>query len=282
LIPVPKREVSPPAAVSFLGGLELETLMHYYQFHIGDYKSHTHHLSLLEDLAYRRLLDFYFLHENPIKHRDIARQIGMREHEEDVMTVLNEFFISTADGFVNPRADKEIKQYKEFSVAGKRGAAKRWGTPPNGEATSPPNATPIATNNHKPITINQEPDISICPPSGELDDPKIPKCEHQSVIDMYHKYLPTLRKVEVWNSARQGYLRQRWREVALELSKEKDIVADDILTWFGDFFQHIGTSKFLTGKVNSKDGRAFTADLEWILKPSNFAKIVEGKYHGAN
>ena len=282
MIPVPKREVSPPAAVSFLGGLELETLMHYYQFHIGDYKSHTHHLSLLEDLAYRRLLDFYFLHENPIKHRDIARQIGMREHEEDVMTVLNEFFISTADGFVNPRADKEIKQYKEFSVAGKRGAAKRWGTPPNGEAISPPNATPIATNNHKPITINQEPDKYICPPSGEPDDAKIPKCEHQAVIDMYHKHLPTLRKVEVWNAARQGYLRQRWREVALELSKEKDIVAADILTWFGDFFQHIGASKFLTGKVNSKDGRAFTADLEWILKPSNFAKIVEGKYHGAN
>jgi len=131
--------------------------MHYFQFHIGDYKSHTHHLSLLEDLAYRRLLDFYFLHENPIKHRDIARQIGMRDHEEDVMTVLNEFFISTPEGFVNPRADKEIKQYKEFAEAGKRGAAKRWGTPPNGEANSPPNATPIATNNHKPITTNHKP-----------------------------------------------------------------------------------------------------------------------------
>ena len=111
----------------------------------------------MEDLAYRRLLDFYFLHEQPIKHRDIARQIGMREHEEDVMTVLNEFFISTEDGFVSPRADKEIKQYKEFSEAGKRGAAKRWSTPPNGEAISPPNATPIATNNHKPITNNHKP-----------------------------------------------------------------------------------------------------------------------------
>ena len=131
--------------------------MHYYQFHIGDYKSHTHHLSLLEDLAYRRLLDFYFLHEQPIKHRDIARQIGMREHEEDVMTVLNEFFISTEDGFVSPRADKEIKQYKEFAEAGKRGAAKRWGTPPNGEAISPPNATPIATINQEPITTNHKP-----------------------------------------------------------------------------------------------------------------------------
>jgi len=143
--------------------------MHYYQFHIGDYKSHTHHLSLLEDLAYRRLLDFYFLHEKPIKHRDVARQIGMREHEEDVMTVLNEFFISTEDGFVSPRADKEIKQYKEFAEAGKRGAAKRWGTPPNGEAISPPNATPIATINQEPITTNHKPKresatIVACPP----------------------------------------------------------------------------------------------------------------------
>ena len=143
--------------------------MHYYQFHIGDYMSHTRHLSLMEDLAYRRLLDFYFLHEQPIKHRDAARQLGMREHEEDVLTVLNEFFLSTEDGFVNPRADKEIKQYKEFAEAGKRGAAKRWGTPPNGEANSPPNATPIATNNHKPITNNHKPKrekatVVACPP----------------------------------------------------------------------------------------------------------------------
>jgi len=143
--------------------------MHYYQFHIGDYMSHTRHLSLMEDLAYRRLLDFYFLHEQPIKHRDAARQVGMREHEEDVLTVLNEFFLSTENGFVNPRADKEIKQYKEFAEAGKRGAAKRWGTPPNGEANSPPNATPIATNNHKPLTTNHKPKKEIatvvaCPP----------------------------------------------------------------------------------------------------------------------
>ena len=131
--------------------------MHYYQFHIGDYISHTRHLSLMEDLAYRRLLDFYFLHEQPIKHRDVARQIGMRDHEEDVMTVLNEFFISTEDGFVSPRADKEIQQYKEFAEAGKRGAAKRWAKPPHEEANSPPNATPIATNNHKPITTNHKP-----------------------------------------------------------------------------------------------------------------------------
>jgi len=257
--------------------------MHYYQFHIGDYASHTRHLSLIEDLAYRRLLDFYYLHEQPIKQRDIARQIGMRDHEQDVLTVLNEFFLSTDVGFVSPRADAEIAKFKEFSEAGKRGAAKRWATPPNAEANggaiSLPNATPIATNNHKPITINQ--DISICPPDGEPES-KIPFCNHQEVIELYHKHLPTLRRVEVWNETRKGYLRQRWREVADELMKTKTIDASDVLGWFAEFFKHIGSSKFLTGRVNDKGGRSFAADLEWILKPSNFAKIVEGKYHGAN
>ena len=111
----------------------------------------------MEDLAYRRLLDFYYLHEQPIKQRDIARQIGMRDHEQDVLTVLNEFFISTDAGFISPRADKEIQQYQEFIAAGKRGAAKRWAKAPDGEANSPPTATPIATNNHNPLTINHKP-----------------------------------------------------------------------------------------------------------------------------
>jgi hypothetical protein len=125
----------------------------------------------------------------------------------------------------------------------------------------------------------------ICPPNGELDlapTKKLPECNHKAVIDLYHQNLPTMRKVEVWNETRAGYLRQRWREVASELAQEKPIEADDVLNWWAEFFQSVGKSRFLTGRVNSKDGRAFVADLEWILKPSNFAKIVEGKYHGNN
>lgn len=253
--------------------------MHFYQFHIGDYKSHTHHLSLTEDLAFRRLLDHYYLHEAPIKQRDIARQIGMRDNEQEVLTVLDEFFVSTEAGYINPRADEEISKYRKFSEDGKKGAAMRWHKGGNGEANSPPNATPMATKNQEPITNNQN--TYICPPDGELAlAKKLPDCEHKGVIELYHQWLPTLRKVEVWNAARQGYLRQRWREVAEELAQDKQIETAHVLNWWGEFFQHIGKSKFLTGKVNSKDGRAFTADLEWILKPSNFAKIVEGKYHG--
>lgn len=138
--------------------------MHYFNFHIGDYKSHTHHLNLIEDLAYRRLLDHYYLHEVPIKQREIARQIGMREHEQEVLSVLEEFFVSTEAGYINPRADEEITKYKELSLAGKRGAEKRWSKPTHSHpiATplagySPPNATPIATKNQEPVTKREAP-----------------------------------------------------------------------------------------------------------------------------
>ena len=96
--------------------------MYFYKFHIGDYMSHTRHLSHYEDLAYRRLLDFYFLHEQPIKHRDAARHIGMKDHEEDVLTVLNEFFISTEDGFVNTYADKQIAEFHKHQAVSAYGA----------------------------------------------------------------------------------------------------------------------------------------------------------------
>jgi uncharacterized protein YdaU (DUF1376 family) len=142
--------------------------MHYYQFHIGDYKSHTHHLTVLEDIAYRRLLDHYYLHEAPIKQRDIARQIGMRDHEQEVLSVLNEFFVSTDKGFVSARADEEIGKYREMVDAGKRGAAKRWLSPPNTPPIALPSATPIATNNHEPITNNHKPKNTntVAPPEG--------------------------------------------------------------------------------------------------------------------
>jgi uncharacterized protein YdaU (DUF1376 family) len=258
--------------------------MHYYKRNLGDYAKKAGRLTMLQHGAYTLLIDSCYDREVfPTLELAIEWTWASTEAEvEAVKFVLSRFFVLDKDGcYVQDRILEELLNYHKNADTNKRIADER-------EAKRKANNTKReqivdeAPPNHKPITINQEPDISICPPSGEPDDPKIPKCEHQSVIDMYHKHLPALRKVEVWNAARQGYLRQRWREVAIELSKEKDIVAADILTWFGDFFQHIGTSKFLTGKVNSKDGRAFTADLEWILKPSNFAKIVEGKYHGAN
>ena len=238
--------------------------MHYYQFHIGDYASHTRHLSHMEDLAYRRLLDFYYLHENPIKTHDIARQIGMREYEQDVLTVLNEFFMSTPEGFINTRADKEIEHFhlklEQASRAGKASAERRL----NARSTD---VQP--TNNHKPITNNQEPILEI----AKAIRPRqagTPPAPIEEIVDLYNKMLPMLSAVTVINDSRRRSISARWREVvtAEKLDREKG------LEFFQWFFDMVSKSKFLTGRV--KDWKA---DIDFLFNASKFPRIVEGAYH---
>jgi hypothetical protein len=120
----------------------------------------------------------------------------MREHEEDVLTVLNEFFLSTDDGFVNPRANKEIEEYRAHQGTSAYGAFIRDnqslksvvqkdvyiqhftnGTLDTYIKTLRAQDVPImstssvhdATTNHKPLTINHKPNKDsatkvACPP----------------------------------------------------------------------------------------------------------------------
>lgn len=128
--------------------------MHYYQFNIGDYISHTRHLDLIEDAIYRRLLDAYYLQERPLNSgtASVARQINARDHESQVQIVLEEFFQLTDDGWINVRADKEIEHYhSKIEQASKAGRA-------SAEARLNKRATGVQPNNNQePITINHKP-----------------------------------------------------------------------------------------------------------------------------
>ena len=146
--------------------------MHYYQFNIGDYSSHTKHLSPIEDICYRRLLDWYYLHEKPIPKdiNTVTRMIMLNGCATEVEQVLNEFFITTKNGWINQRADKEIDAYQNKisanSRAGKISAEKR-----KTYAQQPLNnpSTNVQPNiNHKPLTIKQETIEYIPPIPAEL------------------------------------------------------------------------------------------------------------------
>jgi uncharacterized protein YdaU (DUF1376 family) len=135
--------------------------MHYYQFNIGDYASHTRHLTLIEDAIYRRLLDAYYLHERPFNSgvTSVARQINAREYEAEVKIILEEFFQLTEDGWINFRADKEIEHFhskiEQASKAGRASAEARSNRRSTGVPTDvqPTNNQEPITNNHKPLTI---------------------------------------------------------------------------------------------------------------------------------
>ena len=98
--------------------------MKYYNFHIGDYTSHTSHLSPMEDLAYRRMLDLYYSTEKPLPKdgEAIGRLIRLRDNPIEVQTVLREFFTISDEGWINNGAEKVLSGFRKMAEGGKKGA----------------------------------------------------------------------------------------------------------------------------------------------------------------
>lgn len=154
--------------------------MHYYQFHIGDYRAATAHLSNDEDLAYRRLLDYYYDTEAPIPNPNPTLCKRLRLGFEVIETVLNDMFEHTDRGWVHPRCDAEIEAFKsKIEIA--RANGKRGGRRKKTRPLAPANQTltqPLA--NHKPLTINHivgDRQKTDDPPTPVLNKPAKPKIE---------------------------------------------------------------------------------------------------------
>jgi uncharacterized protein YdaU (DUF1376 family) len=146
--------------------------MNFYPFHIGDYISHTSHLTNEEDLAYRRLIDLYYQTEQPFTRNLTWLAKRVKSTEEVIATVLVEFFEETEEGWKNKRADEEIAKYKAMQEGGRKGAAMRWGK----GSDSPPTHPPMLTKNQEPLTKNHSIEVAKAPKAKRLEkDLKLPK-----------------------------------------------------------------------------------------------------------
>lgn len=110
--------------------------------------------------------------------------------------------------------------------------------------------------------------------------PKKPKADKNPVpfnrlVELYHKHLPECPEFSVWTSTREGQIRARWSQ---KVGAKR--VPCNSLDFWERFFNYVAKSDFLCGRVDPKQGRKrFVADLEWLTKAGNFAKIIEGRYH---
>ena len=137
--------------------------MHYYLFNIGDYQSHTAHLSEIEDLAYRRMLDWCYLHEKalPAEPSEIARQIRMRTHSESIEVVLREYFERNVDGWISLRVIAEILKVGVKSEKASASAKARWEAKPNKNNNLANDANALRTQSdsnatHYPLPTTQD------------------------------------------------------------------------------------------------------------------------------
>lgn len=94
---------------------------------------------------------------------------------------------------------------------------------------------------------------------NSADKPQQSDTEIQSVVDAYHSICLDLPKIRTLTKQRRSAVKARISENGIDTITEA--------------FRKAQASDFLTGKVND-----FKASFDWIMKPSNFCKILEGNY----
>jgi hypothetical protein len=105
----------------------------------------------------------------------------------------------------------------------------------------------------------------------ETEAEKRKKCPHLKIINLYNVSLSSLPVVnpKLWGGERKDSLRARWAT---------DEEFQDLHFW-ENLFIRVSKSDFLMGRVKKDAGyKNWKVDLGWIVKPNNFAKILEGKY----
>ena len=91
-----------------------------------------------------------------------------------------------------------------------------------------------------------------------------PPCPQKQIIELYHQILPEMTRIEVWDEQAEKWLRARWRQRK----------AWQNLEWWSDYFKLVRESPFLMGNKTT-----WQADLRWLIRSSNFAKVLNGTYH---
>ena len=111
----------------------------------------------------------------------------------------------------------------------------------------------------------------------------IPDCPHAAILDLFADKLPELPQPRrsLWVASKHAEaLRSRWRWV-LTASHESgprkgqrlaECEADGI-AWFGRFFEYVGKCPLLMGSKSD-----WRAELGWLVKRDNFAKVIQGNY----
>lgn len=95
------------------------------------------------------------------------------------------------------------------------------------------------------------------PPVSPVGEPEVPASK---IIDQYNQICKNLQPVKILTEKRRKAINARIREHGAE---KITLV-----------LENASKSKFLAGQNN----RGWTADLDWLLKPENFVKTLEGKY----
>jgi len=205
----------------------------------------------LKQLVRAQLIEevLHFLNEmHEIEFGDIIAGNGVR-------FPLTESDCNTKVTLINRRMHSDFKDRQNTRLRQRKHRAKKG-------------VTDESQNCHADVTPSLSTTTSIASNKVSKDTyvggPKKTPCPHNMIIEAYHLILPEMPRIKVWNDTSRSWLGARWKEEPLRQNIE----------WWEDYFRFVRESPFLIGQV-----KTWMADLLWLVRASNFAKVLNGVYH---
>lgn len=232
--------------------------------YIGDYLSDTMHLTTEQHGAYLLLIMAYWKNGGALQAASLPTICRLSVDAWSInQAVLEQFFSIGENGaWVHPRIDQELaeatqKKAKASEKAGKAAKA-RWG-----DASSNPQAMLEQCPSPSPSPKESKAlatDESDCAGQPEIAKAKADPIPYEQIFDAYSQTLPELPQVRIRDEARRKAIRSLWRSDSRFQSVD----------FWGRYYGSVRTSKFLMG-MNA-------IGFDWLMKPANFKKVVEGNY----
>lgn len=174
-----------------------------------------------------------------------------------------------AFSFIQAQMDRDAEKYaetiKKRSEAGKMGGrpTKAKGDGEKAKKASAFSEKQSEAKKGDTVTVTE----TVTDTDTEIDNPLPPKGGQQQpvpyarIVELYHTICtsyPTLRAIE---GNREKLIAARWKKYRT-------------LDAFRELFEKAEASDFLKGD----NDRGWTADFDWLIRPTNMSKVLEGKY----
>lgn len=252
----------------------------YMQLYVADYLADTQHLTTEEHGAYLLLLFSYWQTGKALRHDRLAPVARLsNERWIDVKESLREFFFEDGNQWIHFRveADLEAVNSKSIKASGAGKASARARAARKQEA-SQQNSTNVErtierTLNHTDTEAETDKEKNPCDQQAESRDllgdgsdekTSTLRIPYDKILASFRQRLPSFPQPRKLDPDRQKAVRLIW-------TREPEYGS---LEFFDRYFVYVSESPFLMGE---KDWNS--CNFDWIFKPKNFRKIIEGTYH---
>lgn len=223
---------------------------------------------LIEDIPYtpESLADEFDLPINTIKlGLETMKKLNMIEDDAKGIRILNWCEYQSVDGL------EKVKELNRLRQKRHRDKKKQEALPESvtNDSTDSHNVTDnvsVTLNNASryryrdiEIELDKEEDKE---EEKETDKEREKNTPYDEIVEIYHSRCLDLPRVIKLTDQRKKFLNARWKEYPS-------------IDFWNQFFDTVSKSQFLMGKVND-----FKANFDWLIRPNNFVKVLEGNYNG--